>query len=173
MRKDPASANHSSRSSQPQHDDQDIDRDAAPDPHKISISVDSVADNVEKMTSKAVTFLDFLKGKIYASFQDNIPIDEIKEMPDPYWRNRLGMFSCALMVVVFLYFVISSELVAHRAGICDLVYLSCCRRLFSRPSFNVCILTVGAVLYHGTAAADRQLLGHRERILAGPGNLFL
>jgi hypothetical protein len=115
MRKDTASADHSSRSSQPQHDDEDIDRDAAPAPHKISISVDSVADNVEKMTSKAVTFLDFLKGKIYASFQDNIPIDEIKEMPDPYWRNRLGMFSCALMVVVFLYFVISSELVAHRA----------------------------------------------------------
>jgi hypothetical protein len=58
---------------------------------------------------KTATLYEFVTGKLNDAFEKNIPVDEIKEMEDAFWRRVLGLIACSLVLVVFLYFVITSK----------------------------------------------------------------
>jgi hypothetical protein len=73
----------------------------------------SQADKAAVEEEKTATLYEFVTGKLNDAFEKNIPVDEIKEMEDIFWRRVLGLIACSLVLVVFLYFVITSKSVAY------------------------------------------------------------
>ena len=77
----------------------------------VTHKLEKASQKMEELSEQAITFAEFAGDKIYDIFQENIPIEEIKEVPNPFWRNILGILACVVMLTVFLYFVISSKIV--------------------------------------------------------------
>jgi hypothetical protein len=71
--------------------------------------LDYVVDKLADYKDKAMGFSEFMMHKLYDIFEQSIPVDDVKEMPDPKWRAILGLFTCSMMVTVFAYFVFASK----------------------------------------------------------------
>lgn len=60
------------------------------------------------LEAKAASFLEYVSSKLNDAFEKNIPVDEIKEMEDTFWRRVFGVLACVIVLVVFIYFVATS-----------------------------------------------------------------
>ena len=76
---------------------------------KIQRAVSHPNIDVHEINQKMLTFGGFVKSKLYDTFESNIPIEDIKEIPNPFWKTFLGIMSSALMLGVFIYFVVTSK----------------------------------------------------------------
>ena len=101
----------------------DKDGNSAHSSGTISKSASATAIDVTVLQTQAKTLVDFLKDKIYDVFEDNIPIDDIKELPNLFWRRLLGVVACSLMLSVFIYFVYTSKPLS--------IYSQCCNTISS------------------------------------------
>ena len=75
----------------------------------VKIELDALQHEIDEINEKVLTFGEFVKSKAGDMFEDNIPIEDIKEIPNPFWKLTLGIVSCGLMLIVFLYFVVISK----------------------------------------------------------------
>lgn len=64
---------------------------------------------LEDVKLKAASLLQYVGIKTNAFFEKNIPIDEIKETENMFWRRTLGLLACSVMLGVFLFFVATSK----------------------------------------------------------------
>jgi hypothetical protein len=58
---------------------------------------------------ESASFVQYAEGKVDDLFKKNIPVDDIKEIENRFWRTVLGLTACGIMLAVFVYFVYTSK----------------------------------------------------------------